>query len=342
MNKTSKWLLPLAAVLVVAAFFLRPQDDVVSQEGSLLLPKLAEQLDAVERVEILTPGNTVVITLVKSGDVWGLEERGGYPIKFDRLRSILRALAGLKTAEAMTRNPEYYSRLAVSDIANADSGARAVRLYNAAGEKVAGLLLGNSIFRGAGEQTYLRAEGDEQSWLVQGGLELGLSPDQWLQKDLLNTPRSQIDRVDITHPDGEVLTIIRQQNPQEGFPSYLEVQNVPEGQELLYISVGNGPAEALENLRLEDVQTADSFDWNADNIVTTRLQRKDGISIVTQAERRETKYFLAIAAEYGGDDKDLKAEAKRLNNKFNGWVFHLQPYKYQALSKRMRNMLKDE
>ena len=33
MNKTSKWLLPLAAVLVVAAFFLRPQDDVCLSRG---------------------------------------------------------------------------------------------------------------------------------------------------------------------------------------------------------------------------------------------------------------------------------------------------------------------
>lgn len=342
MKSSSKVLLGLAAVLVLAAVLLRPQADTDNAATDLLMPELQAQLEQVAKVELVTAGDTVEITLVKADGFWGLEQRAGYRIEFDRLRSILRALAQLKTAEAMTSNPEHFHRLGLVDVADANSDAKAIRIYNAEGQKLAGLLLGNSLYRGGNEHTYIRLEGEQQSWLVAGGLDLLLTPPQWLYKDLLNTPRAQITAVEITHPDGEVLTVKRETDENGEASKDLQVQNVPEGKTLLYPSVGNGPAEALQNLRFDDVQTADSFDWQPDNIVTTRLQRKDGITIVTQAERRETEYFLAISAEYAGEDAGLKAEADKLSGKFNGWVYRIQPYKYQALAKRMRQMLKDE
>lgn len=341
MASSSKWLLPLAAVLVVAAFFLRPQSDQAQATGGLLIPELAGELESIEKVEIVTANNNVAIELNRVDGAWGIAQRGGYPIQFDRLRSILRALAQLKTAEAMTSNPAYYDRLGLVDVAEANSEAKAIRLYKANGEKVAGLLLGNSIYRGGNELSYIRLEGDAQSWLVQGGLDLWMSAVQWLDKDLLNTPRAQIVRVNVTHPDGEVLTVQRELSADGEYAKDLSVLNVPDGEELLYPSIGNSPAEVLQNLRLEDVQTAASFTWQTDNIVTTELTRKDGLVVTARAERRETEYFLALAVTYNGDNADLAAEVEKLNKRFAGWVYELQPYKYQALAKRMRQMLKE-
>lgn len=342
MKFSSKVLIALAAVLVLAAVLLRPQNSVEESAQDLLMPQLQSQLDAVSKVELVTAGDKVEITLEKADGFWGLAERDGYRIELDRLRSILRALAQLKTAEAMTNNPEYFARLGLVDVADSNSEAKAIRIYGAEGEKLAGVLLGNSLYRGGSEYSYLRLEDDHQTWLVAGGLDLLLSPPQWLYKELLNIPRAQIDAVEIQHPDGEVLRVKRELDDSGEPQKNLTVQNVPGGKELLYASVGNGPAESLQNLRFEDVQIADSFEWQKDNIVNTRLTRKDGISIVTQAERRETEYFVAISAEYTGDDESLKAEAAKLSDKFKGWVYRIQPYKYQALAKRMRNMLKED
>jgi hypothetical protein len=342
MKSSSKVLLALAAVLVLAAVLLRPQSDSDTATTDLLMPELQAQLEQVTKVELVTAGNNAKITLVKADGFWGLEQRAGYRIEFDRLRSILRALAQLKTAEAMTSNPQYFDRLHLVDVADANSNAKAIRIYGEDGNKVAGLLLGDSLYRGDTEYTYIRVEGDNQSWLVAGGLDLWLTPTQWLDKDLLDIEREQINAVEVSHADGETLTVKRETDENGQASKDLLVQNVPSGKELLYPSVGNGPAEALQNLRLDDVQAASSFGWQPDNIVTTRLTRKDGITIVTQAERRETEYFLAISVEYAGEDDELKAEAEKLSNQFKGWVYSIQPYKYQALAKRVQQMLKDE
>lgn len=342
MKRTYQWLMAVAVVLVTAAVFLRPQSQTQQGATDLLMPQLAQQLEAVAKVEFVTAGEVTAITLSKRGERWGIEERAGYPIQFDRLRSILRALAQLQTAEAMTSNLEYYARLGVDDISNATSNAKAIRIYDAEGQKLAGVLLGSSLYRGGKEYSYLRLENEAQSWLVQGGLDLWLSAPQWLDKDLLNIPREQIVNVSIQHPDGEQLVVARGENENGEHDKDLSVLNVPAGKELLYASVGNGPAEALQNLRLDDVQAADGFSWQANNVVTTQLSRKDGLLITTRTERRETEYFLALAVEYLGADPTLKAEAEKLNQRFHGWVYQLQPYKYQALAKRMSDMLKAE
>lgn len=332
----TKWLLPIAVVFVIAAFFLRPPTEQAPPSQQLLLPKLAEQLDNASRVELLSAGERVVVALVNNDNQWGLEQRRGYPIVLDSLRALLRALAQVQTDEAMTSNPEYYSRLGLVDIADASSNATAVRVYDANGEKLAGILVGESMYRGENEHSYLRVEGDPQTWLVKGGLDLVMKPVRWLDKALLNIERSEIDQVHIVHADGEELIVKREQADDKS----LTVQNLAADAELLYASVGNGPAEALQNLVLEDVQAAEGFEWTADKLVNTTFSMKNGMVITVQAERRETEYFLALAVDYQGDDDAIKEEAERLNGRFNGWVYRVQTYKYQALAKRMQDMLK--
>lgn len=332
----SKWLMPIAVVLVVAAFFLRPQAGQTPQSQQLLLPQLAEQLDKAGRVELLGAGERVVVALVNQDGQWGLEQRKGYPIVLDSLRALLRALAQVKTDEAMTSNPEYYARLGLADIADANSNATGIRVFNANGDKIAGILVGNNLYRGDAEYSYLRVEGDSQSWLVKGGLDLVMKPVRWLDKTLLNIERSAIQQVHIVHADGEALTVKREQADDKS----LTVQNLAADAELLYASVGNGPAEALQNLVLEDVQAAEEFEWTAAKLVHTTFTTNNGMVITVQAERRETEYFLALAVDYQGDDTAIKEEAERLNSRFNGWVYQVQTYKYQALAKRMEDMLK--
>lgn len=335
-----KWLVAALGALGIALVLLayqQAQSDKSVGSG-LLLPELAAQLDDVTRVEILSGGEKLELALVRSDSGWGLEQRSGYPIMLDELRSVLRALAQVEPAEAMTSNPEYYSRLRVTDIADPDSAATAVRIYGGDQQLLVGVLLGKPIFRGSESYSYLRLEGDPQSWLVRGSAELNKQPVQWLAKDILNVSRAEIKQVSIRHPDGEVL-VVKRENEAD---STLTVQQLPEGAELLYASVGNGPAEALENLRLDDVFAAGEFTWTDGAVVNTELTRRDGIVISVKAERRKIEYFIALAVSYAGNDEALAAEAAELNTRFQPWVYQVQPYKYQALSKRMKDMLKAE
>ena len=65
--------LTLAAILVV--LFLAPGDGSPgkSSRDTLLLPAIAEQVNDVNRVEIVTAGETVIATLVKTDGAWLVE-----------------------------------------------------------------------------------------------------------------------------------------------------------------------------------------------------------------------------------------------------------------------------
>lgn len=330
-----KWLVIAAIVLGLALIAYQQTDTQQPVANGVLLPELAGQLDEVTRVEILTAGEQLELALVRGENGWGLEQRAGYPIMLDELRSVLRAMAQVEPAEAMTSNPEFYARLHVTDIADPASAATAVRIYGA-DQQLAGLLLGKPIYRGSESYSYLRLEGEPQSWLVRGSAELNTDPVQWLAKDVLNISRSEINKVSIQHPDGEVL-VVKRENEAD---SKLTVQQLPKDAELLYASVGNGPAEGLENLRLEDVIAVGDFNWTRDAVVKTELTKRDGTVISVKAERRKTEYFIALAASYSGEDKNLLAEAAALNARLQPWVYQVLPYKYQTLSKRMKDMLK--
>lgn len=336
MRLNLKWIvIAVAAIALVWFASQRLGADSQNSQG-LLLPELAGQLDDVARVEVLSAGEQVNIALVRSEKGWGLEQRAGYSIVLDELRSLLRALAQVEPAEAMTSNPEYYHRLNVSDISDPNSDATAIRIYGENGELLAGVLLGKPIYRGAESYSYMRLEGEAQSWLVRGAADVARDPVQWLTKDIINVGRSEINQVTIRYPDGEVLQLKRENEAD----SNLTVQNLAKDAELLYASVANGPAEALANLRLEDVLQALDFDWTKGAVVTTELTRRDGLVISVQSERRETEYFIQLAFSYAGDKPNLKAEAEELNARHQPWVYRVLPHKYQALSKRMADMLK--
>lgn len=336
MRLNLKWIvIAVAAIALVWLATQRLGTDSQSNQG-LLLPELAGQLDDVARVEVLSAGERLDIALVKSAQGWGLEQRAGYRIVLDELRSLLRALAQVEPAEAMTSNSEYYHRLNVSDVADPNSDATAIRIYNDGGELLAGVLLGKSIYRGAEGYSYMRLEGETQSWLVRGTADVTKDPLRWLTKDIINTGRSEIKHVTIRHPDGEVLQLKRENEAD----SNLTVQNLAKDAELLYASVANGPAEALANLRLEDVMPASDFNWTKGAVVKTELTRRDDLVITVESERRQTEYFIQLAFDYAGDQPNLKAEAEELNARHKAWVYRVLPHKYQALSKRMVDMLK--
>lgn len=327
----------MAALLIsVSATIVGCSSSGDDAKQQLLLPELAGQLDDVTRVELVSAGERVDITLVRDGQTWGLAQRAGYPIKLDQLRSLLRALAQVRPVEAMTSNPEYYSRLHVTDIEDIYSDASAIRIYTDGDTPVAGVLLGKPVYRGDLEHSYMRLEGDNQSWLVRGTASVPKQAIAWLNKDVINIGRGEIAQVSIQHPDGERLVVKREHEAD----SSLTVQALPAGAELLYASVGNGPAEALANLRLEDVFVAKTFEWTDAAVVKTELLRRDGLLIKAKSERRQTEYFLQLQFSYAGDSEDLKAKAIELNDRHSPWVYQILPHQYQALSKRMADMLK--
>ena len=130
----------LAALAVV--FFIAPADRPSSDVATdaLLLPGLADQVNSVNRIEIVSAGNNTVATLQKGEQQWGVDQMGGYRADWSKIKALLAALAQARVVETKTDKPEYYSRLGVEDITAEDAGGVLVNFGSDA--EMTGVLIG--------------------------------------------------------------------------------------------------------------------------------------------------------------------------------------------------------
>ena len=111
----------------------QPGEQQAYNGGKLMFPDLAPKLQDAARIEITHQGKTTAI--VKHGDAWGLEDRGGYVVQASKLRGMLTALTELRLVEQRTTDPEQFNRLGLEDPngkdRNIEPAARARRVRQA-------------------------------------------------------------------------------------------------------------------------------------------------------------------------------------------------------------------
>ena len=124
MKRSFAYLAVVTLAALVVLFFIapgdRPSSDVTAD--ALLLPGLAEQVNDVNRIEIVKAGSNTVATLRKGEQQWRVDQMGGYRADWSKIQALLAALAQARVIEAKTDKPEYYSRLGVEDISAEDAG----------------------------------------------------------------------------------------------------------------------------------------------------------------------------------------------------------------------------
>jgi hypothetical protein len=103
-----------------------------------------------------------VVTLVRSGDGWTIDEAGGYPAEGDRVEMLLDTLESLEVRRPVVSSPRYHAALKVTD----DEHERRVRLWDdASGDPSVDLYVGTSPnYR----TTHVRLAGDDPVYEVAG------------------------------------------------------------------------------------------------------------------------------------------------------------------------------
>ncbi len=119
----------------------QPSEQRAYSEGRLLFPGLAQKLQDAARVEISHQGKTTAI--VKHGDIWGLEDRGGYAVQASKLRGMLTALTELRLVEQRTADPEQFSRLGLEDPNGKTANSNLLRVLDASGKPIVALIVGH-------------------------------------------------------------------------------------------------------------------------------------------------------------------------------------------------------
>ena len=371
MNAKSLGILAVAAVAAAAAatFALRGRESAVasSETRQKLFPELLKSINdaAAIRVERKDGG----FTLQRQGDIWGLVDKSGYPVDIEPVRKSLLTLADMETLESKTSNPELYAKLGVEEPTAEGSKATLLTVSNATGQELARLIVGKNYesknYSAAG-QCYVRRPGETQSWLATGQLDLKEQGADWLQKKILEVKRDRVRKVEIRHPDQEVVHVERAQPEQSDF----SLSNIPEGKELTYATVASTVSAGLEYVNLEDVQPAGSIDFTQDPGPTATFWCFDGLKLTVDCKEQDGKTYARFVAAYEeaptvvgpepvpaaeGETKpvdeakpakksaeEVQREIDELNARLSKWTYVISTYNRGAYYKRMSDLVKDK
>jgi len=346
----------IAAALAIGllALLLSTSDENGASSGNLLLPDLAARLNEIDSVIVTGPGNEAVASLERRDGAWRVADNG-YAADVGRLRKNLIALSEARIQEIKTANPEFYERLGVVDIS--DDAATGVQLELAAGEQSLGTVLVGDTGLGTGNGAYVRVNGDAQSYLVEAMLDPGPSRSDWLDREIIDVPSSDVRRVSITQIDGETLELEKISEDATEFV----VLNVPDGRELSFPGVGNSIGAVLAKLQLEDVQRADEFTPAAPPIVA-RFETFAGLAVEVQVFRVEDDWLVTLVAsvtevpaaepkpvteespeaesgDAAGRQQSIADRAAAINARTAGWLYTLPSFKSDQLIKRLEDLL---
>jgi len=343
-------LLTLAALAVVVWVAPEGGSSEKSAVNTPLLGGMADQINDVDRVEIVTAGNTVVATLVRTDGAWHLEQMAGYRADWTKLQALLAALAQARVIESKTDKAEYYDRLGVEDITGQDAGSVLVRL--SIGEETTGILLGHQAQGRQGQ--YVRLENEKDSSLVDRVFEVPQKTVDWADSRIIDVNSSEVAEVEIIHPNAERVLVMRISADQTDF----DLAGLPPEREIKSSWAVNSLGSVFTLLNMETVRPASSVDWK--DAVKLRLLMFSGVEVLADLVEQDGQYLLrlhashpassVVPAENGDVTDDQEAEkraaedvAKQLeeiNQRVSGWAYGISKQKFDAMVKKPEDLLK--
>jgi len=353
----------LVAVLLLTRLDFSGDDSL----GVLHAPGLADRLGELESLRVTRAGNEVVATIERTDRGWGVAERGGHPVDFERFRGSLLALSEARRVERKTALAEFYPRIGVEDVSDPDAGGYLLELGYGGGRPDDRYILGHRAGTG---MIYIRTAGEEQSWMVSAEPSLSDETRDWVDRDIIDLGSGEVRRVALDRGEGDRLEIARDDRDDINFTP----RDIPEGRELSYGSVANSIAGALANVEANDVRPAAEV-AGLPRAVLARYETFEGLELELDvreeppagagdddaagdaADPRYWVLFSAHAAEAAAKEEpadsagDAEPEtspvtaeerAGELNAALAGWAYELPGYKSDQWFKKMDDLLKEE
>lgn len=367
-NKSWAILLGVAVVLGAAGWWVATSREQASQADFTprpLFPGLTGKVNEVASLEVMTTKAMFRIERGATADHWNMPSRHDYPVRADLVRKNILGVAGLETIEPRTDKPDYYDRLQVSepdrykpadDAAKSDPGPILLRLVDADAKSMAAVILGKAKsfpIGGKPGQIHVRKPDEARAWLAQGIVEAPADPAQWLVKDMIKLDRSRVASATVTHPDGEVLRVLRGPEKTDGSSVDFILQNVPKGMKASSVYDVNAVAGGLAYPSFEDVTKASELDFAKATV--TEIITLDGIKATVRtipAADQEKKFWLTVSVAYDAalakpiaDNKDVlkpdeaEKQANEAIRRLDGWAYLVADYSARDLTRRMKDLV---
>jgi hypothetical protein len=241
-----------------------------------LAPGLEARINDISEVRVQVAGGEV-ITLKREDSAWVVVEKQGFRADVVKLRELLLNIAQARRIEPKTALESSYPVLGVEDVDK--EGASNVLISIVGAEAPLAVILGQNNSRGAG--TFVRLQGDRQSWLVDRNLAAEKTASGWLLRDLIDIAPNRITAVEVQPSEGGAVQI---EANSEGDGEF-RVANLPAGREAASAFVSDATAGFLSGLRLDDVRSAETYTPAEDAQRTSaRFRTREGILIAVEAD----------------------------------------------------------
>ncbi len=366
--KTNKlpWLLLVAVALVSTAVWTARRGEpgggtARAREGGWLFPALQDPatLNAVSDMTFESSAGTVTVRRTPAG--WILPGRHGYPADFDRVRSFLQTLAGLKIGEPLGRDPGVMERLGLANEAGAPGATNTTRitLGRTDGPPVAVWQAGKWRTGAAGGPDGRYVAVDGEAFLIADSLfSLPQTSLDWMDRTLLDVQSAEVREVRVADPDGTAFRIFRTDAQSDFTVEGLATNEVPHQANISsvtslasYLSLEDVPDPASPKLEEFGLQSPAVYTLHTFQGQTFTLRVGRGAADTNAFFARLSVAFTPPAPTAGEPPADevgrkaweerrtaeaeaqtrLAAETEKLNARLSPWIFKVPSYKFEQL-----------
>jgi len=301
-----------------------------------LFDGLAGKVTNISRIVVKKGEQEAILVRDAAGKNWSVENKGGYPAKFDSIRPIVAGLAEASIIEPKTSKPDLYDRLEVEDPSKAGAKSTLITLQDENGNPMASLVLGKRDYGGKAPDPFsappegkprhfVRRNGEAQSFLAETELEVQADPLSFVDKNAIELKNERVKSAIIVHPavpapppepstpptpESPIPPPAAAPTPAETITVY---RNAPETTkyELKELPPGRAPkdeyatsriAQSLAYVTFDDVKPAAEFDWNSPDAVKGTFECFDGTTIGFTLIGKDGKNWLKLSSTYTDPD----------------------------------------
>ncbi|MBT8074683.1 MAG: DUF4340 domain-containing protein, partial [Xanthomonadales bacterium] len=201
---------------------------------------------------------------------------------------------------------------------------------------------------------YARLQGEAASVLVDRQFDVPTETIDWAESRIVDINSSEVAEVEIIHPSGERILVMRISADQTDF----DLAGLPEGREIKSSWAVNSLGSVFSMLDMETVRSATGVDWN--DAVKLRMLMFSGVEILADLVETGDEYMLRLQASHPAANvvskedgvsaeqeaiekqaaEDVGKVVEGINKRTAGWAYGISKSKFDAMVKKPEDLLK--
>lgn len=334
-----------AVVAVAAGLAVSFQTGTTSMTAGTepAFPKLSAAINDVALIELKTAKGA--FSMSRTGEKWGLDQKDGYPVDFEKLKTAVVALANFKLIEQKTSDPERYDRLDLGTPEGTGAKSKGIVLKTAKGDVLADAVIGKvnpNLFGSGGSGTYIRRGDQKATWLVRGQVDLGDEPNMWMVRQIVNYGQEHVKSVTVRHPDGAEVHISKEKEEDKNFV----LAGIPEGRRIKAPDEANPLGGVMWRMMFDDVKLASKQDWPAE-VWVSHYTIWDGVTVRIEVAKIDKDFWGRFSAKVadGVTGEEARAKAQKIADEISartaGWAYMLTAGDAEKLTAKIDFYLDD-